>query len=189
MYERILTFCVGLLLGVIGTFGAIKAKAPAIPPAPAAQIAPVAGQGAREVIRQANETQDRYLDQIHEIESDRDSLKTQVSELQDQVRKDADNEAFNASAYTLIYEPGDPTPEEAPGDQLLDTLKPGLGKLIAGLQRAANAQEGITDRQGYGHLRWVLYRKPSGFPQGLLMPKGGHVVTTFTLPSADIEAH
>jgi hypothetical protein len=74
MYERIVTFAVGLLIGVIGTF-AVYHRAAQRPADVSGQISVQSSSADKsEIIRQANETQSRYLQQVNDLKNERAAL-------------------------------------------------------------------------------------------------------------------
>jgi hypothetical protein len=73
MYERIVTFAVGLLIGAIVTFAVYhKAQRPA--DVPGQVSVQDSGADKSEIIRQANETQSHYMQQVSDLKSERDAL-------------------------------------------------------------------------------------------------------------------
>ena len=119
MYERILTFAVGLMLGVIGTFVAVhRPQKPIETPTDSqvgVQVAPT--EGAAAIIRQMNEVQERYRQQqvnlqsqVSDLQSERDKLQTQATFLGTNViawqNRSQDCEA-KFKTGTIISEPRD----------------------------------------------------------------------------------
>jgi hypothetical protein len=130
----------------------------------------------------------KFDGEVAEYQKQNNAFRLRAEACDTAAKHSSNDDAFEAQQYTLLYEPGLPAGvSDAPGYELLDALRPGLGKALSRMQGSTAAAS--SEGNGFGNLRWVLYRKPpERFFRALLQPAGGHIAVGYSLPVLTKEA-